>query len=123
MTTTVLVIDDDRLVRDSLNRVLSKAGFTVLTAENGARGIQILAQNNASVVVTDIIMPEMEGIQTIQELRKQWPNLPIIAISGGGRRGNLDFLKAAAAFGARAVLQKPFSNDDLVSAVRTAIAS
>ena len=118
---TVLVIDDEALVRDLLGRILMKAGLTVFTAEDGRRGVEIFDQKNPDVVITDIIMPEMGGVQAIRELRQRRPDVPIIAMSGGGRLGNMDVLTAASAFGANAALRKPFSRDELLRAVHSAI--
>jgi CheY-like chemotaxis protein len=90
---TVLVIDDDVSFLEIQRKVLEKAGYSVLTAENGAEGLDLLRSNSVAVVVCDIFMPGMEGIETIQAIRKSWPDLAVIAISGGGRLGKADFLR------------------------------
>ncbi len=80
---TVLVIDDDVSFLEIQRKMLEKAGYSVLTAEDCAAGLGLLRANPVAVVVTDIVMPEMEGIEMIRTMRKLWPDLPIIAISGG----------------------------------------
>lgn len=113
----ILVIDDEEFVRFTTEVVLTKAGHEITTAENGKVGLTEARQNTYDLVLTDIIMPEMEGLEAIRILRKEFPELPIIAMSGGGRTGNLDFLDAADAFGAQATLAKPFTRDQLCAIV------
>ena len=118
---TLLIVDDDAALRDVMRKVLEKAGYSVLTAANGTEGLDLLRSTQVAAVITDIIMPEMEGLETIRTMRVSWPNLPIVAISGGGRPNRADFLRAAQAFGAKRTLHKPFRNDELLEAVRFAI--
>ncbi len=118
---TVLVIDDNTSFLEIQRKVLEKAGYSVLTAKDGAIGLDLLRSNSVVAVITDIIMPGMEGIETIRAMRKSWPDLPIVAMSGGGRQGNVDFLTAAKAFGAKYVLHKPFRDYELLDAVRRAV--
>ena len=113
----ILVIDDDSAVRDTLVQVLEDGGYEVASAEDGKRGIASFRRDPPDLVITDIIMPEMEGIQTITELRRIRPNAKIIALSGGGRIGNTDFLSVARYLGAMDVIAKPFDLDDLLSRV------
>lgn len=113
----ILVIDDEALLTRSLGVILTKAGHTVVTADNGKAGLETFAREKPDLVITDIIMPVMEGIEAIQELRARDPNLPIIAVSGGGRTKNLEFLRIAEKLGANAALGKPFSKDQLLEAV------
>src|SRR3954469_20013849 len=89
---TVLVIDDETLVRATVARMVERAGHRVLQAANGVEGLNIFKRERVDLVVCDIIMPEKEGIETIGELRRSNPTLKIIAISGGGRADNVDFL-------------------------------
>lgn len=114
----VLVVDDEELVRLTLRQMLESEGHDVLEARNGREAVAIQNRTPADIVLTDIIMPEQEGIETIIQLRRQDPNLRIVAISGGGRMKNLDFLRVAANVGADATLTKPFTTDELVEVIR-----
>jgi DNA-binding response OmpR family regulator len=114
----ILIIDDEQLVASTMEIVLLKAGHTVVLANNGNVGVAKFKSDPADLVITDIIMPEKEGIEVIRELRVMSPQVPIIAISGGGRTKNYDFLRMAHKLGANEVLRKPFANDELVSLVR-----
>ena len=118
----ILVIDDDRIVRDTLNVILAAAGHQVALAHDGKEGIKVFAEFQPHLIITDILMPEKEGVETIQDLRRLVPNLPIIAISGGGRVGNMSFLKVAQQFGADRTFAKPFEPDEIVSAVNELVA-
>jgi DNA-binding response OmpR family regulator len=116
--TKILVIDDDPMVRSTISRILSHNGFEVNLAEDGVRGLASFRSQRPDLVITDIIMPEKEGIETITEIRRDFPGTKIIAISGGGRIGNADFLSMAKRLGATEVISKPFTPRDLVSCVR-----
>jgi two-component system, chemotaxis family, chemotaxis protein CheY len=113
----ILVIDDDHLVRYTVSRILKKSGHDVVTAADGARGIEVLGMEHPDVVITDIIMPEQEGFQTIVKIRRDHPGIKIIAISGGLRReqGNLDVLSMAEGLGADSVIAKPFEPEELLA--------
>jgi DNA-binding response OmpR family regulator len=111
----VLVIDDDHLVRYTLSRILQHSGYDVITASDGRRGMLLLREEYPDVVITDIIMPEQEGIDTIIQVRRERPNIKIIAISGGGRIRNIDFLKMAHFLGADNVMRKPFEANELLA--------
>lgn len=113
----VLVIDDEELARFTIKEVLEGYGHTVIEAADGVKGIAAFHDNNVDLIITDIIMPEKEGVETIIELKQEAPELKIIAISGGGRTRNLDFLKLAGEYGADKVMAKPFSAEDLMNAV------
>lgn len=105
----VLLIDDDELVRSMLDRHLARSGHEVVLAENGRIGLDAFRNGSFDIVVTDIIMPDTEGIETIISLRQMSPTIPIVAISGGGRQSPIGFLAPAKQLGASAVLQKPFT--------------
>jgi CheY-like chemotaxis protein len=113
----ILVIDDDSLVRDTLVRVLERRGYQVLVASDGLRGLSMFRSEQPDLVITDIIMPEKEGIETIREIRGECPDAKIIAISGGARIGNMDFLDFAGKLGASEIIPKPFDPTDLVTVV------
>lgn len=113
----ILLIDDDDLVRDMLRTTLVEAGHEVIGAKNGDEGLTVLEGQPVQLVITDILMPEKEGVETIIEIRKKQPNLAIVAISGGGRSKNFSPLKIARRAGANFVLPKPFEPDDLLDLV------
>lgn len=115
----ILVIDDEELVRQTLESILREAGFDVATAANGEEGLKFLGDHAVDLVVTDILMPQKEGIETIVQMRKFHPHLGVVAISGGGRTRNLEPLKFARQLGADATIPKPFEPEDLVNAVRS----
>ncbi|MHA1153245.1 MAG: response regulator [Alphaproteobacteria bacterium] len=113
----ILVIDDEDELRSMLRQMLEYAGHEVSEAVNGAEGIEIYQRDTPDLIITDIIMPEKEGVETIIALLRADPALPIIAISGGGRLDATDFLSMAKKLGARHSLTKPFRRDQLLEAV------
>jgi CheY-like chemotaxis protein len=113
----ILVIDDDQQIRELIREILERASHSVFEADNGVAGLQKMAEETVDIVVTDIIMPDKDGLETITELRKSYPEVRIIAISGGGRRVNRDYLPTAQAFGADLVLYKPFRPQDVMDAI------
>lgn len=119
----ILVIDDNAVVRDTLVQMLEGEGYCVLSAEDGRRGLAVFRNERPDLVITDIIMPEKEGIETIRDIRGECPNAKIIAISGGGRIGNTDFLHIARQLGASDVVAKPLDPDHFVSLVRERLAA
>jgi len=119
----ILVIDDENLVRMTLKAVLSAGGHQVALAANGKEGLAQFLGAEFDLNITDLIMPEMEGIETIRVMRQRSKQLRILAISGGGRNQIGDFLDMALRLGADATLRKPFTNDELLRAVDRAISS
>jgi CheY-like chemotaxis protein len=120
----LLVIEDDAAYREMLIEALGEAGYPVLAAENGEEGIELCRQHHCPLVITDIFMPEKEGLETIRELKHDFPTLKIIAISGGGFRSHYSItsgaenaLAAAQAFGANRTLFKPFEIQHLLTLV------
>jgi DNA-binding response OmpR family regulator len=118
----ILVIDDDELVRATVKAALEFADHEVVTANDGQAGVDTFKEGTFDLVVTDIIMPEKEGIETIIELRQHKPDVKVIAISGGGRTSNQIFLDVAKKFGAVDVLGKPFTPKQLLASVEKALA-
>ena len=120
MTSTphIVVIDDDAMVRTAVTRILESEGFQVALAGDGREGLRLMRSLQPRLVITDIIMPEMEGIETIREMRRERHDLKIMAISGGARMGNANFLDMARTMGADAIMEKPFEPEDLVAKVR-----
>lgn len=119
----VLVIDDDEQLRALLYEILDRAGFQVEEAVNGVEGLKLYRKQPADLVITDLIMPEKEGVETIMELRNQFPEARIIAISGGERVGGRNYLPIAARLGARRTIAKPFSRQEILDAVRETLAA
>ena len=123
----ILVIDDERDVRDSVKCVLDLAGYEVLTAENVPEALEQLKRTPMDLVITDIIMPKMNGVQAIESIRRAFPMVRIVAISGGGNFGVAGYqptaiatnayLRSAEEAGAHVVLTKPFEFDDLIEVV------
>jgi CheY-like chemotaxis protein len=119
----ILVIDDDPVLRRVITLALEGAGHSVLRCENGRKAIDHLQHDHADLLITDIIMPEMDGVETVRAARKLQPHLPILAISGGGSFDPGDYLGIARAFGATAILPKPFRPADLVAEVAKLLAA
>jgi DNA-binding response OmpR family regulator len=118
MNSQILVIEDDNAVREFIRQTLSKAGYDVIAAGDGVEGLDKFRASHPDLVITDIVMPQKEGLQTIIEMRQQAPNVKVIAMSAGGRYSNMDYLKLARKFGARATLTKPFMRDEMLDLVR-----
>jgi CheY-like chemotaxis protein len=116
----ILVIDDEAGVRKVLVRMLTSAGHEVTAAPDGAEGLRVWREAGTDLVITDVHMPELDGVQVIRELRAKAPALPVIAMSGSGNSRDLDRLRAAELMGAVGVLGKPFSWDELMSAIASA---
>ena len=114
----ILVIDDDDQFRGMLRETLEHAGYEVTDAPNGKEGIRLFRENPADLVITDLIMPEKEGIETIKELRQEYSEVKIIAMSGGGRIGPDSYLKMAKGLGALRTLTKPIEREELLRAIR-----
>ena len=118
----VVVIEDDRGVRELIGTVLGRAGHEVIIATDAEDGVglvhrELAASDERLIVITDIFMPDRDGLELTSELKKAYPNLPVIAISGGGSEGDRGYLVAARAFGADFTLPKPFRPRELRAAV------
>lgn len=118
----ILLAEDDELLRETLRIALEKAGYDVVPASNGVAALNLLRQTEFNVIVTDVLMPEMDGLEVIQSLRKASSDVPIVAISGGGRTRNMDMLEYAREFGADRILPKPLLPRDLIAAVKEVLA-
>jgi CheY-like chemotaxis protein len=119
----ILLVDDDDHVRRPVQMNLTRNGHEVVEARNGREAIDIYRREKFDVVITDLIMPEQEGLETIQLLRKQNPKVRIIAVSGGGRLSANNYLQLAERLGAQRTLSKPFTTDELIKAITEVMAA
>lgn len=117
----ILLIEDDGPIRELLTRMLVAAGHQVVPAANGAQGLRLWHEQGADLVLTDIQMPGMNGIEVMLELRASAPRLPIIAVSGGARARDVDMLGRAGLLGGVCLLQKPFTSAALRAAIAEAM--
>ena len=114
----IIVIDDQEPIRRIVRRALEQDGHEVLDASEGEMGMRLLERHAADVVITDIFMPGQDGILTLRQIRKQFPAVKVIVISGGDSSGLLDLRHDAELLGAVKSLQKPFTAAELVQTVR-----
>ena len=113
----ILIVEDDKELREMLKISLIRHKYTVLEAANGKDAITHFKPSITDLVVTDLIMPDEDGLKVIMKLREIKPSLKIIAISGGGKAGPGSYLNLAKALGANAIFSKPFSINDLISKI------
>ena len=113
----VLVVDDDADVRAVTRHMLENAGITVVEAADGTTGIRVFRDVGADLVLCDLFMPGVDGIEVIGELRRKFPGVKIVAMSAGGLGGRVDMLTVARRIGAAEVLHKPFSQEALLDVV------
>lgn len=119
----VLVIDDEPAVRQAIARILRYTGYEPVLAENGNDGLRLFRSENPELVITDIVMPEKNGVEVIREIRELRPGTKIIAMSGGGRIADVDFLEIAAQLGATEIIDKPFELASLLDAIGRCLAA
>jgi len=117
----ILVIDDDDMVRSFVSKALEMSGYTVSLATNGFEAMVIFKKFKLDGIITDLLMPERDGIETILEIRRHAPNIPIVAISGGFNSMSSVYLKTAEHLGADEVLSKPFSVEQLLAALESSM--
>ena len=118
----ILVIDDDCVFRATLQDMLEGVGYHVLEACDGQEGLAALQAHPIDLVITDILMLEQEGCETLQQLRTFTPSPKIIALSGGGQTGRLEFLQVTTGGGTNRALRKPMRSRDLYAAVQEILA-
>lgn len=118
----ILLVDDDDLSRGAVHKMLERAGYAVHSTSRGSEAIVRYKMEKTDLVITDLIMPDTDGLEIIQELRRMDPAVRILAISGGGRVDAGEYLSVARKFGALEVLSKPFSGPELKQAVERALA-
>lgn len=116
----ILVVDDEAILRDTLKVVLTKFGHNPTLASNGREALAALKSQRFDLVVTDLLMPDFDGLELLGQIRRTYPDIPAIAISGGGRISSNEYLLMARKLGAVAVLSKPFTPEDVATAIRAA---
>ena len=121
MPKTILVIDDDDQFREMLKEMLEEEGYNINEAQNGKIGIDLYRKNPADLVITDLFMPEKEGIETITDLRQEFPDAKIIAISGGGTIQPSSYLALAEELGVLKSFEKPFRRNALLETIQELI--
>ncbi|MBC8440073.1 MAG: response regulator [Deltaproteobacteria bacterium] len=115
----ILIIDDEVQILNMLRQMLEGEGYEVIDAPDGKEGLRLYRENPTNLIITDLIMPEKEGIETIVELRRDFPDVKIIAISGGGRESPDNFLlNISGKLGAQRTFAKPVEREELLKAVR-----
>ena len=114
----ILIIDDEPQIRSMLKLMLERDGYEVAEAPDGIEGIKIHRQNPADLIITDLIMPNKDGIGMIIELKKEFPDVKIIAMSGGGLNKPEGYLKGAKKLGAACTLTKPIDRDELLRVIK-----
>lgn len=119
---TILVVDDDALVLEALGDLLEHEGYTVLKASSGRSGVTLYRENDPDLVVSDILMPKMDGIEFIREIRRISPTQSILAISGGGRLENHGLLRTVQKLLDVATMTKPIRNREFLRSVTNALA-
>ncbi len=120
---SILIIDDNDSFRKMLTEMLKRAGHNVSEADNGIIGVELYINDPTKLVITDIYMPEMNGQEVIIKLRKTYPEVKIIAISGGGNSGSLKYLSGTRNLGADKYLSKPFTMKELLETVNRVLQS
>lgn len=119
--TRILLVDDDDLSRGAVHKMLERSGYAVFSTGTGQEALAHYRREPSDLVITDLIMPDVDGLEIIQELRRGNPAVRILAISGGGRVDAEEYLSVARKFGAAEVLSKPFTSQELKQAVESAL--
>lgn len=114
---SILLVEDDIDLCESIKELLEGAGYLVRVAHNGRQALQLLHQQSADLIVSDIFMPEMDGIEFLNAIRKQFQQAKVLVMSGGSRNLHADYLFVAKSLGANAIMNKPFSSAELLSAI------
>lgn len=117
----ILVIDDEQMVRRLLRRTLENAGHETMDVESGREAIDLLRLQPVDLVITDMLMPEMDGFELMRTLAREHPGIRVLAISGGGRAGSDAYLPAARVLGAFRTLSKPFGADELLREIEATL--
>lgn len=119
---SILVIDDNTPMREAVCEMLQQAGYEAISVEDGRLAAELHRTTPVDLVITDLFMPDTDGLEIIYQFRHEFPDVKIIAVSGGGSRGMLDLLAVAKNLGAQRVLMKPFAREELLAAVEELLA-
>jgi two-component system response regulator AtoC len=117
----IVLVEDQPDQRQALKMALQMEGYAVRVARNGHEALALMAERPSRVVITDIFMPDMDGLELIAQIREQFPETKIISVSGGARHSQVDYLESSRLLGVHAALQKPFEVKDLLALVRELI--
>jgi DNA-binding response OmpR family regulator len=117
MSARILIVDDEESVRSALRVLLMSEGYSVLEAADGLIATKLLHEQTIDLAIVDLLMPEQDGLETILQMHRLWPQVKIIAISGGGRYGLMHLLQVAKTFGANQILPKPFDRQGLLMTI------
>lgn len=120
---SILVVEDDDAYRRSLGQILAKSGFAIVPAANGREALSAYDPLHIDAVVLDLIMPDVEGIETLTKLKRTAPGVKVLAISGGGQIGAKDYLDLASKLGAQEILEKPFTAEAFIGALHRVLGS
>jgi CheY-like chemotaxis protein len=113
----ILIIDDEQAITSVLRRILERAGHQVWVAANGKIGMDLYVAHPVNLIITDILMPEQDGLEIVMQLRGESSSVKILAMSGGGRYGLMNFLDVARQLGADGIIHKPFTNQQILDEV------
>lgn len=117
----ILIVDDDEIFGKVLEQILLRQGYEIVRAHNGKEALRRYNRRTIDLVLTDLIMPDLEGIELIMELQRQDSGIKIIAMSGGGRGAPSEYLPIARQLGAVQTLAKPFSNEELIAVIKATL--
>ena len=120
---SILIIDDEPQIRSMIRLILERSGYTVIEASDGIEGIRRFREKPADLIITDLIMPNKDGIGMIIELKKEFPDVKIVAMSGGGLNRPEGYLRGAQKLGAACTLSKPINRQELLRVVRDTLTS
>jgi DNA-binding response OmpR family regulator len=118
MAAQILIVDDEELMRKALRVILESEGYSVVEAPHGRIAMKLFCEHPIDLVIVDLLMPEQDGLETILQVRRVWPEVKIIGISGGGRYGLMYLLQVAKTLGANRIFSKPFDRQELLMAIR-----